>query len=111
MKVIKSMFKDKDVHYILWGRSMGAVAALIHAHKYRNSQIDFLVLDSPFSSIETLVRDASGSYFKLGEYVAMMLYNPIVDIIKNKTGHDLRKLNPIFLCPGIETPALFAVAD
>jgi len=33
----------------LWGRSMGAATALLHAH--RDSSLSALVLDSPFSSL------------------------------------------------------------
>lgn len=36
----------------LWGRSMGAVSALLYTSYYQN--IDFVVADSPFSSLRTL---------------------------------------------------------
>lgn len=38
----------------IWGRSMGAVTALMYAD--RNHEIGCLVLDSPFSNLEALCK-------------------------------------------------------
>lgn len=39
----------------IWGRSMGAVTALMYAD--RNHEIGCLVLDSPFSNLEVLCKE------------------------------------------------------
>lgn len=44
----------------LWGRSMGAVTALLHAD--RDPSIAGLVLDSPFSSLSTLAEELISKY-------------------------------------------------
>ncbi|CAE7473489.1 yqkD [Symbiodinium natans] len=43
----------------LWGRSMGAATALLHGH--RDPSIAGLVLDSPFASLEMVVRELIAS--------------------------------------------------
>lgn len=40
----------------LWGRSMGAVTSIIYARDHP-TEIAGLILDAPFSEIETMVRD------------------------------------------------------
>lgn len=47
----REKYAVKDV--ILWGRSMGAVTALLYTAKYRN--INAIVCDNAFSDFETLV--------------------------------------------------------
>lgn len=53
--------------YTLWGRSMGAVAALMYA-EYKPQQIDFMILDSPFSTLVNMVNDAARTYVSLPEF-------------------------------------------
>ena len=52
---------------------MGAVAALLYTHRLPQ-MVDFLVLDSPFPSVEQIVRDVGARYLKIGEYVALMMF-------------------------------------
>ena len=39
---------------VLWGRSMGAVAAVLAQGMEESARVDCLVLDSPFSSFEKI---------------------------------------------------------
>ncbi|CAK9051057.1 Uncharacterized protein YqkD [Durusdinium trenchii] len=55
-EVIKYLRETGEVSTIaLWGRSMGAATALLHGH--RDPSIAALILDSPFASLEMVVRE------------------------------------------------------
>jgi alpha/beta superfamily hydrolase len=43
----------------LWGRSMGAVTALMHVH--RDSSLAAMVVDSPFKSLRVLIEELAQS--------------------------------------------------
>ncbi|CAD8182542.1 unnamed protein product [Paramecium octaurelia] len=51
--VVVRHLKEKYLHVILWGRSMGATTALMYTQK--NENIKCLVLDSPFLVLEDVV--------------------------------------------------------
>lgn len=53
IKELKLRFNLRN--FILWGRSMGAVTALMHSEKYLNGEVRALVADSPFSCAKTMV--------------------------------------------------------
>lgn len=94
--------------FILWGRSMGAVAALLYAAG-NMPHIKFMVLDSPFSDVEQMVRDAGNSYISLGEYLAVFLFSMVKEDISKHIGHDLGTFKPIQFCQNCTVPALFMV--
>ena len=95
-------------HFVIWGRSMGAVAALLYASG-RQPHLKFMVLDSPFSDIEQMVRDAGNSYISLGEYLAMFLFNMVKDDISKHVGQDLSTFKPLRFCENCTVPGLFLV--
>lgn len=110
--LLQLLIAQKKCSFILWGRSMGAVAAMIHQDKYSQSsqaKVEYIVLDSPFSSVERLVRDVSEAYVTFGEYISMMFYSSIVEVIKGKIGYDFNNLIPLDLCPRLTTPVMFFV--
>lgn len=48
---VLNVLRSRYEKFVLWGRSMGAVSALLYVTAYNNpSDIIMLVLDSPFSS-------------------------------------------------------------
>lgn len=54
--IINYLRTERHVSTIaLWGRSMGAATALLHGD--RDPSIAALILDSPFSSMKTLVKE------------------------------------------------------
>lgn len=61
---------------MLWGRSMGAVTAIMYASKYP-SNIIALTLDSPFSSFSRLINDLAKSKTGLPNF----LFSPIISRI------------------------------
>lgn len=95
--------------FVLWGRSMGAVAAIVYAT--RNSRlVDYLILDSPFTSVDQIVRDYGARFIKIGEYVAVMMFNMAKDDINYRTGCDLANFRPIDFCTFLDIPCVFVVA-
>jgi alpha-beta hydrolase superfamily lysophospholipase len=60
--------KERRVSTIgLWGRSMGAVTALLHAD--RDPSIAGIVLDSPFSDMKILINELAKSYTKIPSFL------------------------------------------
>jgi pimeloyl-ACP methyl ester carboxylesterase len=94
--------------FVLWGRSMGAVAAILYASG-KQPHIKSMVLDSPFSDVEQMVRDAGNSYISLGEYLALFLFSMVKNDIKQHIGQDLSTFQPIKFCSLCEVPCLFLV--
>jgi pimeloyl-ACP methyl ester carboxylesterase len=94
--------------FVLWGRSMGAVAAILYAAG-KQPHIKSLVLDSPFSDVEQMVRDAGNSYISLGEYLALFLFSMVKNDIKKHIGQDLSTFQPIKFCQLCEAPCVFIV--
>lgn len=94
--------------FVLWGRSMGAVAAILYAAG-KQPHIKSMVLDSPFSDVEQMVRDAGNSYISLGEYLALFLFSMVKNDIKKHIGQDLSTFQPIKFCQLCEAPCVFIV--
>ena len=51
---------DKVTSITLWGRSMGAAAVLRYSARYTG--VDCLVLDSPFSTLQSTINDIASKY-------------------------------------------------
>jgi pimeloyl-ACP methyl ester carboxylesterase len=77
----------------LWGRSMGAVTALMHAD--RDPSIAGLVLDSPFSSLRQLAEDICEKYSSLPKFVMSGALALIKSSIKERANFDINDLNPL----------------
>jgi alpha-beta hydrolase superfamily lysophospholipase len=66
--IVEHMRSERRVSTIgLWGRSMGAVTALLHAD--RDPSIAGIVLDSPFSDMKTLVNELAKNYTKIPSFL------------------------------------------
>lgn len=77
----------------LWGRSMGAVTALLHID--RDPSIAGAVLDSPFANLRQLAEELAKSYTKLPGFVLSSVMYFIKKTIKKKGGFNLEDLNPL----------------
>ncbi|CEG38682.1 alpha beta hydrolase fold-1 domain-containing protein [Plasmopara halstedii] len=92
----------------LWGRSMGAVAALMYAES--DATINAMVLDSPFSSLPKLatelVEDGKLGVPKIAVKLVMRL---IRRDIKKRAKFDMFKLKPIAKIHKCVVPAFFVV--
>eukprot|EP00742_Colponemidia_sp_Colp-10_P004152 GILJ01004430.1.p1 GENE.GILJ01004430.1~~GILJ01004430.1.p1 ORF type:complete len:574 (-),score=97.44 GILJ01004430.1:391-2049(-) len=93
----------------LWGRSMGAVTALLHGD--RDPSIAAMVLDSPFSSLRVLAEELAASYVKVPKLVLNGALSMIRKTVNNKAKFDINKLNPLEHVDRCFIPALFASAD
>lgn len=93
----------------LWGRSMGAATALLHAD--RDPSIAGLVLDSPFTSLTKLAEEL---YKRYASSVPGFLYSMaqwfVKGTVKTKAKFDINDLNPIDHVSQAFVPALFIVA-
>jgi len=93
----------------LWGRSMGAVTALMHAD--RDPSIAGLVLDSPFSSLSKLAEEL---YKRYASGVPGFLYSMaqwfVKGSIKSRANFELDDITPLNHVHEAFIPALFIVA-
>lgn len=66
----------------LWGRSMGAVTALMYSD--RDPSIAGLVLDSPFSNLEQLARELAARHSKIPSMFVSAAISMISGTIKKE---------------------------
>ena len=97
--------------FVLWGRSMGAVTALIYASRHASNSLAYVVMDSPFSSVEQMLKDIGDSYTGFGGFMMPFLYDIINEDIESRIGFNLRSLKPIDYCKHIQTPCAFMIAN
>jgi pimeloyl-ACP methyl ester carboxylesterase len=77
----------------LWGRSMGAVTALLHID--RDPSIAGAVLDSPFANLRQLAEELAKSYTKLPGFMLSAAISLIRKTIKKKAAFNIDDLNPL----------------
>ena len=107
--IIEHLRQNRRVNTIaLWGRSMGAVTALLHAD--RDPSIAGLVLDSPFSDMPKLANELAYRFTKVPSFLVSGLLKIVSGTIKDKAGFDIYKLSPIKHVGNSFQPALFATA-
>ena len=86
--VVNFLRKSNKVSSIgLWGRSMGAVTALMYGSK--DLSIAGLVLDSPFCSLRVLIEELARSRVNLPNFVVNQAIKLLKEIIKDKAGFNL----------------------
>lgn len=92
--VVDYLRKSDTVSTIgLWGRSMGAVTALMHAD--RDPSIAGLVLDSAFSSLRDLAEDLCKKHTSLPNFVMSAAIAMIKSSVKDRANFDLNDINPL----------------
>jgi pimeloyl-ACP methyl ester carboxylesterase len=108
--VIEHLRKTGKVSTIaLWGRSMGAATALLHAD--RDPTIAGLVLDSPFSSLSILVDELYKKHAsKYPGFLFSILQWFVKKSVKSRANFDLDDLNPMTHVDQAFIPAQFIVA-
>lgn len=109
---LKAHFKQQTIY--IWGRSMGAVTALLLAKKSNNTFCDAIILDAPFSSTQKMV----GPYYKLcnvvpsiPNFILYLLFGPLGTKLKEITGHDVLGIDLQASAKDIKIPAFFFVTD
>ena len=76
----------------LWGRSMGAVTAMLYASK-NPFNIKKMVLDSPFSNFKKLVKEIVNSRTGLPEFLYGSVLTKIESDILKKTSKNLMEID------------------
>ena len=105
-KVVDYLRNSGKVSLIgLWGRSMGAATALLHGH--RDPSIAGMVLDSPFSKLQTLAQELVSSNSKIPNFLTSMALKLVRSSIESKAQFDIFDLNPIDNVDSCFIPAFF----
>jgi len=98
--VVDYLRDNLDIEDIyLWGRSMGAVTAILFVHHHRD-----MVLDSPFTEAKTMICDLITSRASVPRFLIKTALMPISSTIKKKTGYDVLSNNPVDFVQSIDVP-------
>lgn len=105
-EVVDYLRKSNKVSTIgLWGRSMGAATALMHANK--DPSIAGLVLDSAFTDLKTLAEELCKQYANLPKFVVSGAMSIVRKTIQSKAKFDINNLCPINHVKEAFIPAFF----
>ena len=105
--IIDYLLKSKKVSKIgLWGRSMGAVTAIMYACQHP-ANISALILDSGFYSLNTLIHELVNSRINLPNFVVERVLKTVKETIKEKAGFNLNEIEPYLYARKCCTPAFF----
>ena len=74
----------------LWGRSMGAVSAIIHSAS--DPRVSLVIADSAYSSLKKLVVDAVSEFTSIPKWILGMAMIFVRGSIKEKAGIDIEDL-------------------
>ena len=89
----------------IWGRSMGAVSAILYAEL--NPNISLLVLDSAFSDFSKLLNEYLNKYKLISNLIGNYIYTNMREKIKEKANFDFEDLKPLIAISNCKIPALF----
>eukprot|EP00923_Selenidium_pygospionis_P037775 GHVN01066134.1.p1 GENE.GHVN01066134.1~~GHVN01066134.1.p1 ORF type:complete len:434 (+),score=51.25 GHVN01066134.1:1514-2815(+) len=107
--VVNHLRDDPSISTIgLWGRSMGAVAALLHGD--RDPTIGCMVLDSPFYSMRALAEELACSW-KLPKFMVSMAMKMLGKTIQEKAQFSIDDLEPIKHVDQTFIPSFFIAAN
>ncbi|EED91297.1 hypothetical protein THAPSDRAFT_269163 [Thalassiosira pseudonana CCMP1335] len=97
----------------LWGRSMGAVTALMHGD--RDPSIAGMVLDSPFADLsrlcEEMVDKARDQGINVPGFVSSVAIRMIRGSVRRQADFDIKDVSPISHVEHCFIPALFVAAE
>lgn len=90
--VVKHINKEFKLDVVgLWGRSMGAVTALIYSQKLFEGK--FMVIDSPFCNLKKLIEEIASKKTGLPKVLLSGLISMINNSIKKKANFELGQIN------------------
>jgi len=96
-----------DFRYGLWGRSMGAVTALLYACR-QAPDAACLVVDSPFTSLERLCKDlVRKATDRVPRAAVAVALRQVRTSVKYRSGFDLKDCDALARVPSCVAPALF----
>ena len=104
--VVRKLRKRKKIKEIaLWGRSMGAVTALLYTGRY-DRKISGMVLDSPFSSLRRLALEHIAEKSGMPDFMNSSVYSYIQAKVKENAHFDMCRVEPVdYLTSSV--PAVF----
>lgn len=89
----------------LWGRSMGAVTALMYCNE--DPFISGIVIDSPFASLNVLIKELVNEQITLPSFIFDHAFKYVKDSVLEKAKFDINDIEPIKFVKGCCIPALF----
>jgi len=93
----------------LWGRSMGAVTAILRVSE--DPDIAACVLDSPFTSLRKVAEElVESKRINMPGFLTEFALQLVRGEVKSRAGFDIDTLSPIDRVPMVFVPVLFAVA-
>lgn len=108
--IVNYLRKERKVSTVgLWGRSMGAVTALLHGD--RDPSIAGMVLDSPFASLKQLVQELANQYTKIPGFLISSAMGLIKGSVESRAHFSIYDLTPIKHVDKCFIPALFATGE
>ena len=90
----------------LWGRSIGAVTAIMYASRKPN-EISAMVLDSGFYSLKTLIYELVETRANLPQFIINRIVNVVKGAVKEKTNFNLDEIEPYKYSKNCYVPAFF----
>lgn len=93
----------------LWGRSMGAVTALMYAEL--DPSIGGMVLDSPFTSLSVLIEEVAKSQALIPRLLVSPGIGLLRKIVSYKADFDIKDVDPLKSVANCKVPALFAAGN
>lgn len=87
---------------------MGAVTSILYCEK-NPSEINSMVLDSPFADLQEMVREIGSSQFNVPGMIMNVVIQMFSGTIKKRLGVDIFKLKPGVQAEKVEVPAFFIV--
>ena len=120
-KVLQELRRRGCGRVVLWGRSMGAVTALLVAAAAATAPSSLsdgvvvpagLVLDSPFASFKALAYDlTSKGMIKVPQFATATVLSFIRRSVQKRAGFDLFRIMPVASVHTAAVPAFFLVAE
>ena len=105
--IINYLRKTNKVSTIgLWGRSMGAVTALLFASR-ENNHLSAILLDSAFFSLRKLVEELIEKNINIPTFILNSMIETLRKTIIEKADFDLLDIEPYLFCKNCEVPAFF----
>ena len=109
--VVEYLLKTKKVSKIgIWGRSMGAVTAIMYANEHPKL-IDVMILDSGFYSLKTLISELIKSKVNLPKFIFDKVLDMVKETVKEKAKFDLDIIEPYIYAKNCQVPAFFFHGD
>lgn len=107
---------NPNLDIVLWARGMSTFVAIEYASSMRlPKQLKFMVLDSPFTSVEDIIESAAASINTTGIAIPGMFVRFALGTVRkhviDKLKYDPYRIKPIHLASLVRTPCFVVSAD